>query len=250
VTLLGQNVNAYRGEMEGTDEKADLALLIEYLAEVPGIERIRYTTSHPREMSQRLIDTYLKVPKLVSHLHLPVQAGSDRVLAAMKRGYTALEYKSIVRKLRAARPDISLSTDFIVGFPGETDEDFEKTMKLIDDVEFDASFSFIYSPRPGTPALELVDDTPAGVKSARLSRLQKRIDELAQIVSKSMVGSVQRVLIEGTSKKDANELAGRTDNNRIVNFMGNPRLIDSFVDVRITSALPHSLRGEIVIREA
>ncbi len=249
VTLLGQNVNAYRGDMEGTDEKADLAMLIEYIAEVPGIERIRYTTSHPREMSQRLIDTYAKVPKLVSHLHLPVQAGSDRVLAAMKRGYTTLEYKSIVRKLRAARPDISMSTDFIVGFPGETDEDFEKTMKLIDDVEFDASFSFIYSPRPGTPALELDDNTPADVKSARLSRLQKRIDELAQAVSRSMVGTVQRVLVEGTSKKDANELAGRTDNNRIVNFAGNPRLINTFVEVSITEALPHSLRGEIVIRE-
>ena len=253
VTLLGQNVNAYRGDMEGSEEKADLAMLIEYIAEVPGIERIRYTTSHPREMSQRLIDTYLKVPKLVSHLHLPVQAGSDRVLAAMKRGYTTLEYKSIVRKLRAARPDISLSTDFIVGFPGETDEDFEKTMKLIDDVEFDASFSFIYSPRPGTPALELDDSTPAEVKSARLSRLQKRIDELAQVVSKAMVGTVQRVLVEGTSKKDANELAGRTDNNRIVNFAGgsanSTRLINTFVDVRITSALSHSLRGEIVIRE-
>ena len=249
VTLLGQNVNAYRGDMEGTDEKADLAMLIEYIAEVPGIERIRYTTSHPREMSQRLIDTYTKVPKLVSHLHLPVQAGSDRILAAMKRGYTTLEYKSIVRKLRAARPDISMSTDFIVGFPGETDEDFQKTMKLIDDVEFDASFSFIYSPRPGTPALELDDNTPADVKSARLARLQKRIDELAQVVSRSMVGSVQRVLVEGTSKKDANELAGRTDNNRIVNFAGNPRLINTFVDVCITEALPHSLRGEIVIRE-
>jgi tRNA-2-methylthio-N6-dimethylallyladenosine synthase len=249
VTLLGQNVNAYRGDMEGTEEKADLALLIEYIAEVPGIERIRYTTSHPREMSQRLIDTYATQPKLVSHLHLPVQAGSDRVLAAMKRGYTTLEYKSIVRKLRAARPDISLSTDFIVGFPGETDEDFEKTMKLIEDVGFDSSFSFIYSPRPGTPALELEDSTPADVKSARLSRLQKRIDEQAQVISQSMVGSVQRVLVEGTSKKDAQELAGRTDNNRIVNFAGNARLINTFVDVRITSALPHSLRGEIVIRE-
>ncbi|MDR1996650.1 tRNA (N6-isopentenyl adenosine(37)-C2)-methylthiotransferase MiaB [Azonexus sp.] len=249
VTLLGQNVNAYRGDMEGSDEKADLALLIEYLAEVPGIERLRYTTSHPCEMSQRLIDTYAKVPKLVSHLHLPVQAGSDRVLAAMKRGYTTLEYKSVVRKLRAVRPDISLSTDFIVGFPGESDADFEKTMKLIDEIGFDASFSFIYSPRPGTPALELADDTPAEVKSARLSRLQKRIDELAHGVSQAMVGSVQRVLVEGRSKKDANELAGRTDNNRIVNFLGNPRLIDRFVDVRITAALPHSLRGEIVIRE-
>jgi len=249
VTLLGQNVNAYRGDMEGTEEKADLALLIEYIAEVPGIERIRYTTSHPREMSQRLIDTYATQPKLVSHLHLPVQAGSDRVLAAMKRGYTTLEYKSIIRKLRAARPDISLSTDFIVGFPGETDEDFEKTMKLIEDVGFDSSFSFIYSPRPGTPALELEDSTPADVKSARLSRLQKRIDEQAQVISQAMVGSVQRVLVEGTSKKDVHELAGRTDNNRIVNFAGNPRLINTFVDVRITSALPHSLRGEIVIRE-
>jgi tRNA-2-methylthio-N6-dimethylallyladenosine synthase len=253
ITLLGQNVNAYRGDMEGTDEKADLALLIEYIAEVPGIERIRYTTSHPREMTQRLLDTYTKVPKLVSHLHLPVQAGSDRVLAAMKRGYTALEYKSIVRKLRAVRPDISLSSDFIVGFPGETDEDFEKTMKLIEDIGFDASFSFIYSPRPGTPALELADDTPAEVKSARLLRLQKRIDEQAQVISQAMVGSVQRVLVEGTSKKDANELAGRTDNNRIVNFAGgsanSARLINTFVNVRITSSLSHTLRGEIVIRE-
>ncbi|MCK6391144.1 MAG: tRNA (N6-isopentenyl adenosine(37)-C2)-methylthiotransferase MiaB [Azonexus sp.] len=249
ITLLGQNVNAYRGDMEGTDEKADLALLIEYLAEVPGIERIRYTTSHPREMSQRLIDTYIKVPKLVSHLHLPVQAGSDRVLAAMKRGYTTLEFKSIVRKLRVARPDISISSDFIVGFPGETDEDFEKTMKLIDDVGFDASFSFVYSPRPGTPALELEDSTPADVKSARLLRLQKRVDEQAQVISQAMVGSIQRVLVEGLSKKDEKELAGRTDNNRIVNFVGNPRLINRFVDVRITASLAHTLKGEIVIRE-
>ncbi|WP_153129757.1 tRNA (N6-isopentenyl adenosine(37)-C2)-methylthiotransferase MiaB [Dechloromonas hortensis] len=249
VTLLGQNVNAYRGDMAETDEKADLALLIEYIAEIPGIERIRYTTSHPREMSDRLIETYRKVPKLVSHLHLPVQAGSDRVLAAMKRGYMTIEYKSIIRKLRAARPDISLSSDFIVGFPGETDEDFEKTMKLIDDVGFDNSFSFIYSPRPGTPAVEMDDSTSAEVKSARLSRLQKRIDEQAQVISQAMVGSIQRVLVEGVSKKDAHELAGRTDNNRIVNFIGNPRLINTFVDVRITSALPHSLRGEIVIRE-
>ena len=253
VTLLGQNVNAYQGAMAGSEEKADLALLIEYIAEVPGIERIRYTTSHPREMSQRLIDAYVQVPKLVSHLHLPVQSGADRILAAMKRGYTAIEYKSIIRKLRAARPDISLSSDFIIGFPGETDEDFEKTMKLIDEVGFDASFSFIYSPRPGTPAVEMEDSTPASVKSARLTRLQKRIDELAQAVSQAMVGSVQRVLVEGASKKDANELAGRTDNNRIVNFVAGPansaRLIDTFVDVRITAALPHSLRGEIVIRE-
>jgi len=249
VTLLGQNVNAYRGDMAGSEEKADLAMLIEYIAEVPGIERIRYTTSHPREMTDRLIDTYRTVPKLVSHLHLPVQSGSDRVLAAMKRGYMTIEYKSIIRKLRAARPDISLSSDFIVGFPGETDDDFEKTMKLIEDVGFDSSFSFIYSPRPGTPAVEMEDSTPAAVKSARLSHLQKRIDEQAQVISQAMVGSVQRVLVEGTSKKDAHELAGRTDNNRIVNFAGNARLINTFVDVRITSALSHSLRGEIVIRE-
>ena len=249
VTLLGQNVNAYRGDMAETEEKADLALLIEYIAEVPGIERIRYTTSHPREMSDRLIETYRTVPKLVSHLHLPVQAGSDRILAAMKRGYMAIEYKSIIRKLRAARPDISLSSDFIIGFPGETDEDFEKTMKLIDDVGFDSSFSFIYSPRPGTPAVEMEDSTPAEVKSARLLRLQKRIDEQAQVISQAMVGSIQRVLVEGTSKKDVLELAGRTDNNRIVNFAGNLRLLNTFVDVRITSALSHSLRGEIVIRE-
>jgi tRNA-2-methylthio-N6-dimethylallyladenosine synthase len=263
VTLLGQNVNAYRGEMtrnhgNASTELADLALLIEYIAEMPGIERIRYTTSHPRELSQRLIDTYATVPKLVSHLHLPVQSGSDRILAAMKRGYTALEYKSLVRKLRAARPDLSLSSDFIVGFPGETAEDFEKTMKLIDDVGFDASFSFLYSSRPGTPAAEMVDDTPHPLKIERLMRLQKRIEELAQTVSVAMVGSVQRVLVEGLSRKDANELAGRTDNNRVVNFVGdaagnaavNSRLIHRFVDVRITSAMPHSLRGEIVTRES
>jgi tRNA-2-methylthio-N6-dimethylallyladenosine synthase len=253
VTLLGQNVNAYRGTMAGSEEQADLAMLIEYIAEIPGVERIRYTTSHPREMSQRLIDAYARVPKLVSHLHLPVQTGSDRVLVAMKRGYTALEYKSVIRKLRAARPDISLSSDFIVGFPGETDADFEKTMKLIDDVGFDTSFSFVYSPRPGTPAVEMDDSTPAEVKSARLARLQKRIEEQAQVISQAMVGSVQRVLVEGRSKKDENELAGRTDNNRVVNFVGgyagSARLIDSFVDVRITQALPHSLRGEIVILE-
>ena len=253
ITLLGQNVNAYRGAMAGSEEVADLALVIEYIAEIPGIERIRYTTSHPRELSQRLIDAYCKTPKLVSHLHLPVQSGSDRVLAAMKRGYTALEYKSLVRKLRAARPDLSLSSDFIVGFPGETAEDFEKTMKLIDEVGFDASFSFLYSSRPGTPAAELHDDTPHEVRLERLMRLQKRIDELAQDVSQAMVGTVQRVLIEGLSRKDENELAGRTDNNRIVNFSGgssnSSRLIHQFIDVRITSALPHSLRGEIVTRE-
>ena len=245
VTLLGQNVNAYRGAMAG-GELADLALLIEYIAEFPGIARIRYTTSHPREVSPRLIGVYASVPKLVSHLHLPVQSGSDRVLAAMKRGYTALEYKSLVRKLRAARPDLSLSSDFIVGFPGETDEDFEKTMKLIDDVGFDASFSFLYSARPGTPAAELADDTPQAVKLERLQRLQKRIDELAQEVSAAMVGSVQRVLVEGVSKKDCCELAGRTDNNRVVNFAGDAPLLNRFVDVRITSTMPHSLRGELV----
>jgi len=249
VTLLGQNVNAYRGIMDGSSEIADLAMLIEYIAEIPGIERIRYTTSHPREMTQRLIDTYAKVPKLVSHLHLPVQAGSDQVLAAMKRGYTGLEYKSLIRKLRAARPDISLSSDFIVGFPGETEEDFEKTMKLIEDVGFDTSFSFVYSPRPGTPAVELADTTPQDVKLKRLMRLQKRIEDQAQAISQAMVGTVQRVLVEGPSKKDPNELAGRTDNNRVVNFVGNPRLVHQFVDVTITSALPHSLRGEIVVKE-
>ena len=250
VTLLGQNVNAYRGPMAGSDEKADLAMLIEYIAEIPGIERIRYTTSHPCELTQRLIDVYAKVPKLVSHLHLPVQSGSDRVLAAMKRGYTALEYKSLVRRLRAARPDISLSSDFIVGFPGETAEDFEKTMKLIDDIGFDASFSFIFSQRPGTPAAELHDDTPREVLVERLTRLQQRIEALAQTVSQAMVGTVQRVLVEGISKKDENELAGRTDNNRVVNFQGNPRLVQKFIDVRITSAMPHSLRGEVLTRES
>ncbi|MQM30832.1 MAG: tRNA (N6-isopentenyl adenosine(37)-C2)-methylthiotransferase MiaB [Candidatus Accumulibacter phosphatis] len=260
VTLLGQNVNAYRGAMSGRgqaqpgEETADLALLIEYIAEIPGIERIRYTTSHPREVTQRLIEVYASVPKLVSHLHLPVQSGSDRVLAAMKRGYTALEYKSLVRKLRAARPDLSLSSDFIVGFPGETAEDFDKTMKLIDDVGFDASFSFIYSARPGTPAADLADATPAAVKLERLQRLQQRIDGLAQEVSLAMVGSVQRVLVEGLSRKDKSELAGRTDNNRVVNFASDSsdatQWLDRFVDVRISAALPHSLRGEMARQTA
>jgi tRNA-2-methylthio-N6-dimethylallyladenosine synthase len=252
VNLLGQNVNAYRGEMADGDV-ADLAFLIEAIAQMPQIERIRYTTSHPREMNQRLIDLYRTVPKLVSHLHLPVQSGSDRVLAAMKRGYTTLEYKSLVRKLRAARSDISLSTDFIVGFPGETEEDFEKTMRLIDEVGFDASFSFIFSPRPGTPAAEMADQPdnhlPTEAKTARLMQLQKRIEELAFAVSETMVGTVQRVLVEGASRKSAHELAGRTDNNRIVNFKGSPRLIGTFADVRITAALPHSLRGEVVTKE-
>ncbi|MDX9993996.1 MAG: tRNA (N6-isopentenyl adenosine(37)-C2)-methylthiotransferase MiaB [Rhodocyclaceae bacterium] len=247
VTLLGQNVNAYRGLTHDGDT-VDLAFLIETIAAIPEIERIRYTTSHPREMTQRLIDMHAH-PKVAPHLHLPVQSGSDRVLAAMKRGYTVLEYKSLVRKLRAARPDLSLSTDFIVGFPGETAEDFEKTMALIDEIGFDASFSFIFSPRPGTPAAEMADDTPAELKTQRLMRLQKRIEELAFAVSESMVGTVQKVLVEGRAKKDAHELAGRTANNRVVNFKGSERLIGRFVEVTITAALPHSLRGEVVIRE-
>ncbi len=250
VTLLGQNVNAYRGKLDAAadnEDIADLAFLIEVIAEMPGIERIRYTTSHPREMSQRLIDVYVRVPKLVSHLHLPVQSGADRILVAMKRGYTALEYKSLVRKLRAVRPDLSLSSDFIVGFPGESDADFAATMKLIDDIGFDASFSFLYSARPGTPAADLPDTTPHDVKSARLQQLQQRIDAQANAISAAMVGSVQRVLVEGLSKKDANELAGRTDNNRIVNFPGPARLIGHFVDVRISAVTAHTLRGEVVV---
>ncbi|NLD68745.1 MAG: tRNA (N6-isopentenyl adenosine(37)-C2)-methylthiotransferase MiaB [Limnobacter sp.] len=249
VTLLGQNVNAYLGPMED-GEIADFALLLEYVAEIPGIERIRYTTSHPKEFGQRLIDTYRRVPKLVSHVHLPVQSGSDRVLAAMKRGYTALEYKSIVRRLRAARPDISLSTDFIVGFPGETDEDFARTMKLVDDVGFDSSFSFVYSPRPGTPAADLPDDTPQALKLERLQTLQAAIEANAARISERMVGTVQRVLVDGRARKNAAELSGRTDNNRVVNFAGPDRLLGHFVDVRIISALPHSLRGEVVVADA
>lgn len=251
VTLLGQNVNAWRAPISpDSDELGDFAFLLECVHDIPGIERIRYTTSHPREMTQRLFDAYAKLPKLVSQLHLPVQSGSDRVLAAMKRGYTVLEYKAVVRKLRAARPDLSLTSDFIVGFPGETEEDFEKTMKLIDDVGFDGSFSFVYSARPGTPAADLADDTPQDVKLARLARLQKRIEEQAQAISQSMVGSVQRILVEGHARKDPTELAGRTDNNRVVNFAGPARLIGQFIDVRIEAALPHSLRGAVVTREA
>jgi tRNA-2-methylthio-N6-dimethylallyladenosine synthase len=250
VTLLGQNVNAWRAPIDGEGgEVADFAFLLECVHDIPGIERLRYTTSHPREMTQRVVDAYTRLPKLVSHLHLPVQAGSDRVLAAMKRGYTVLEYKSLVRRLRAARPDISLSSDFIVGFPGETEADFEATMKLIEELGFDTSFSFVYSARPGTPASDLPDDTPADVKLARLARLQKRIEAHAAEISAGMVGSVQRILVEGPSKKDPNELAGRTDNNRVVNFAGNPRLVGSFVEVTITAALPHSLRGEIVVKD-
>ena len=250
VTLLGQNVNAWRGTLnKGGTELGDFAFLLECVAEIPGIERLRYTTSHPREMTPRMFEVYEKLPQLVSHLHLPVQSGSDRILAAMKRGYSVLEFKSVVRKLRAARPDLSLSSDFIVGFPGETEADFEKTMRLIDEVGFDSSFSFVYSARPGTPAADLDDPVPHTEKLAWLSRLQKRIDEQSQAISQAMVGSVQRVLVEGISKKSTEELAARTDNNRVVNFVGNPRLIGQFVDLTITSALPHSLRGDIVTRE-
>ncbi len=246
ITLLGQNVNAYRGVMDN-GEAADFALLLEYVAEIPGIERIRYTTSHPREFSQRLIDAYQQLPKLVDHVHLPVQSGSDRVLSAMKRGYNTVEYKSIIRRLRAARPGICIASDFIVGFPGETNADFEDTMKLVEDVSFDASFSFMYSPRPGTPAATLPDQVPLKIKQQRLARLQARLNELGNTVSQSMVGSVQTVLVEGTSKKNASELAGRTSNNRVVNFRAPERLVGQLVDVNITQALPHSLRGEVVI---
>ena len=290
VTLLGQNVNAYRGKVgasggkaagnrtmghadmpkkviaatsaaavrmdlstpgESEAEIADFAMLIEYVAEIPGIERIRYTTSHPKEMTQRLIDVYARVPKLVSHLHLPVQSGSDRTLAAMKRGYTTLEFKSIVRRLKAVRPDLTLSSDFIIGFPGENEVDFEATMKLIEDVGFDASFSFVYSRRPGTPAADLADDTPQETKLKRLARLQKQIDVQSAAIGAAMVGTVQRVLVEGLARKDAGELSGRTENNRVVNFaIGGPgatRQIGQFIDIRITKALPHSLRGEVVV---
>ncbi|WP_435627354.1 tRNA (N6-isopentenyl adenosine(37)-C2)-methylthiotransferase MiaB [Candidatus Ferrigenium straubiae] len=246
ITLLGQNVNAYCGATEDGDT-VDFAFLLQAVAALDGVERLRYTTSHPKEMTQRLIDVYATTPKLVSHLHLPVQSGSDRILAAMKRGYSALEYKSIVRRLRAVRPDICISSDFIVGFPGETERDFEATMKLIDDVGFDVSFSFVYSARPGTPAAELPDGTPPDVKSARLARLQARIDELELKVNQAMLGTVQRVLVEGVSKKDTSELAGRTDNNRVVNFRGTPELIGQFVDVKITQVVRHTLRGEPVI---
>ncbi|TSE36691.1 tRNA-2-methylthio-N(6)-dimethylallyladenosine synthase [Tepidimonas fonticaldi] len=248
VTLLGQNVNAWRGE-----EGEDFALLLECVAEIPGIEHIRYTTSHPNEFTPRLIEAYARIPQLVSHLHLPVQHGSDRILMAMKRGYTAMEYKSTVRKLRAVRPDLSLSSDFIVGFPGETEEDFARLMKLVEDVGFDASFSFIFSPRPGTPAANLPDDTPHEVKLRRLQTLQKALEANVARISASRVGTVQRILVEGPSKKNPQELMGRTACNRIVNFDGGPhgqRLIGQMIDVRITQALPHSLRGEVVVREA
>jgi len=251
ITLLGQNVNAYRGAMND-GEIADFALLIEYIAEFEGIERIRYVTSHPKEFTKRLIDTYAKVPKLVNHLYLPVQHGSDKILAAMKRGYTVLEYKSIIRRLRAVRPDISISSDFIVGFPGEDEKDFDALMKLVDDIGYDNSYSYIFSPRPGTPAANLNDDTPHQVKLSRLQILQKQIADNTRRFSEAMVGSIQRVLVEGNAKRDASELQGRAENNRVVNFSAGPnagRLIGQFVDVHITESHPFSLRGDIVIHQ-
>jgi tRNA-2-methylthio-N6-dimethylallyladenosine synthase len=249
VILLGQNVNAYRGPTHdgGT---ADLAVLIHAIAQLESIGRIRFTTSHPLEFSDSLVEAYANVPKLANFLHLPVQAGSDRILAAMKRGYTALEFKQKIRKLRAVRPDICISSDFIVGFPGETDADFEKTMKLIDDVGFDQSFSFIFSARPGTPAANLADDTPTVVKSERLARLQAVLNENARKINEAMVGTVQRVLVEKPSKKNANEVTGRTENMRYVNFPGPVRLIGQFVDVVITEAMTNSLRGRVAGTES
>ncbi len=247
ITLLGQNVNAYLSQTE-ENETADFALLLEYLAEIPGIERIRYTTSHPKEFTQRLIDAYATIPHLVNHVHLPVQSGSDRILAAMKRGYTVLEYKSIIRRLREKRPDISISSDFIVGFPGESDADFDATMRLIDEIKFDGSFSFVYSRRPGTPAADLADDTPPAVKLARVQRLQGTVDTHAQSLSRAMIGTCQRVLVTGYARRAAHDnpqLTGRTDNNRVVNFDGPARLINHFVDITITEALHYTLRGEI-----
>lgn len=256
VTLLGQNVNAYRGTMGGTSEIADFALLIEYVAEIPGIERIRYTTSHPKEFTSRLVELYERCDKLVNHLHLPVQHASDRVLMAMKRGYSVLEYKSIIRRLRTIRPDMSMSSDFIIGFPGETDADFDKLMAMVHDIGYDTSFSFIFSPRPGTPAANLHDDTPHDVKLRRLQILQAAIEENVVRISQGMVGTVQRILVEGPARKDPTELHGRTENNRVVNFAlpGIPqaqrdRMVGQMVDVSITQAFPHSLRGEIVVRQ-
>ncbi len=244
VTLLGQNVNAYRGAAGGGT--ADLAALLEYVADMPGIERIRYTTSHPKEMSARLIAAYAGIAKLAGHLHLPVQSGSDRVLAAMKRGYTALEYKSTVRKLRAIRPGLSLTSDFIVGFPGESDDDFAQTMKLVEDVRFDGAFSFAYSPRPGTPAAEFGDPVPATVQQERLRALQALLDAQYRACGEAMLGTRQRALVTGRAARDAREFAARTDNNRVVNFPGGAGLLGTYVDIAITAALPHSLRGELV----
>lgn len=248
VTLLGQNVNAYRGTMHG-GETADLALLMSYIAEIDGIDRIRFTTSHPAAFNDHLIEAFAEVPKLANHLHLPVQSGSDRILALMKRGYTAVEYKAKIRELRAVRPDISLSSDFIVGFPGETDADFQATMDLIEAVSFDHSFSFLFSPRPGTPAAQLPDSTPPAIKEERLAVLQRRLGEMGATVSQHMVGTVQRILVDGRARKDPRQLAGRTENNRVVNFPSqDPDLIGQFLDVRITEALPNSLRGNPVIQ--
>ncbi|PWF49280.1 tRNA (N6-isopentenyl adenosine(37)-C2)-methylthiotransferase MiaB [Massilia glaciei] len=248
ITLLGQNVNAFRGVMEGGGS-ADFALLLEYVAEIPGVERIRFVTSHPKEFTQRLIDAYAKIPQLVDHLYLPAQHGSDKVLGAMKRGYTRLEYKSIIRRIRAVRPSMSISSDFIVGFPGETEADFEAMMKLIDDVGFDTSYSFIFSKRPGTPAASLADDTAHEVKLARLQRLQAAIDANTRKYSAAMVGTVQRILVEGPSKKDARELQGRTENNRVVNFDAGAHfatLPGQMAEVRITESFNYTLRGELV----
>ena len=259
VTLLGQNVNAYLGEMpdvEGNGEsiEADFALLLSAVHAITGIGRIRYTTSHPLEFTQRLIDAYGKLPKLVSQLHLPVQSGSDRVLAAMKRNYTAMEYKSIIRRLRAVRPNISITSDFIVGFPGETESDFDATLKLIEDIQFDGSFSFIYSRRPGTPAANLADETPYEIKLKRLQRMQKLLDAQLHAASHAMIGTAQRVLVEGVSRKDAQELMGRTDNNRVVNFpvsgKSAARLVGQFVEVLISGVSHYTLRGEIVTSES
>lgn len=247
ISLLGQNVNAYRGKM-ASGEVCDFATLLEYVHEVPGVERIRFLTSHPKEMTQRLIEVMGKLPKLANYLHLPMQAGSDRVLGAMKRGYTALEYKSIIKRVRAVRPDICLSSDFIVGFPGETEADFEQTMKLIVDLNFDTSFSFVYSRRPGTPAADLNDDTPDDIKLARLKRLQAQIIANARAISDAMVGQVHIVLVEGLSRKDKAELTGRTENMRVVNFAGSERLIGQMVAVRIVRVEPNSLRGEVVVQ--
>ena len=245
ITLLGQNVNAYRGSMGDSAEVADLATLIEYVAEVPGIERIRYTTSHPKEMTRRLIEAYGRVEKLVSHLHLPVQSGSDRILSAMKRGYTTLEYKSIVRSVRAVRPGLSVTSDFIIGFPGESEADFAQTMRLVEEMSFDGAFNFAYSPRPGTLAAALADQVPPEIKQERLEALQTVLDTQYQEFSEAMVGSVQRVLVTARSVKDRHELQARTENNRVVNFAGNAARIGTYANVAITAALAHSLRGEI-----
>jgi tRNA-2-methylthio-N6-dimethylallyladenosine synthase len=253
VTLLGQNVNAWRGRAEPDTEAADFALLLEYVAAIPGLARIRYTTSHPKEFSQRLIDAHAHVPQLVDHVHLPVQSGSDRVLAAMKRGYTVLEYKSIIRRLRQARPNVSISSDFIVGFPGETGADFEATLRLIEELQFDASFSFVYSRRPGTPAADLADDTPQELKLERLARLQSINNAQAACISAAMVGTVQTVLVEGSSRRNCFEMMGRTENNRIVNFDGGSdgqRLIAQLIELQITQAMAHTLRGEMIDRDS